>query len=174
MISHNCDNGYFAPCDKFKISKSLNFWNSNFKTCRMSTKMVNLKLNDCVEIIWKLIREAIINSLIQHFKADFLWKVSLKILNSGLILKTFIHVMDHGWYRFTAQAKNTSLHLEHSVIICAVISLHVLSHLLNLALALVLKSLFYVCADWYIICALFFLQKCEKSTIICAFKLRGF
>ena len=31
-------------------------------------------------------------SLIQHFEADFLWKVSLKILNSGLILKTFTHV----------------------------------------------------------------------------------
>ena len=29
--------------------------------------------------------------LIQHFEADFLWKVSLKILNSGIILKTFIH-----------------------------------------------------------------------------------
>ena len=28
-------------------------------------------------------------SLIQHFEADFLWKVSFKILNSGLILKTF-------------------------------------------------------------------------------------
>ena len=28
-------------------------------------------------------------SLIQHFEADFLWKDSLKILNSGLILKTF-------------------------------------------------------------------------------------
>ena len=26
-------------------------------------------------------------SLIQHFEADFLWKVSLKILNSGIILK---------------------------------------------------------------------------------------
>ena len=35
------------------------------------------------------IREAIIISLIQHFKADFLWKVSLKILNSGIILKTY-------------------------------------------------------------------------------------
>ena len=35
---------------------------------------------------WKLIREAIKTSLIQHFEADFLWKVSLKILNSGLIL----------------------------------------------------------------------------------------
>ena len=29
--------------------------------------------------------------LIQHFEADFLWKVSLKILNSGIILKTFTH-----------------------------------------------------------------------------------
>ena len=37
-------------------------------------------------------------SLIQHFKADFLWKVSLKVLNSAIILKTFTHVictMDH-------------------------------------------------------------------------------
>ena len=31
-------------------------------------------------------------SLIQHSEADFLWKVSLKILNSGKNLKTFIHV----------------------------------------------------------------------------------
>ena len=30
-------------------------------------------------------------SLIQHFEADFQWKVSLKILNSGTILKTFTH-----------------------------------------------------------------------------------
>ena len=30
-------------------------------------------------------------SLIQHFEADFLWKVSLKILNSGIVLKTFSH-----------------------------------------------------------------------------------
>ena len=34
-----------------------------------------------------------INSLIQHFEADFQWKVSLKILNSGIILKTFTHEM---------------------------------------------------------------------------------
>ena len=31
--------------------------------------------------------------LIQHFEADFLWKVSLKILNSGIILKTLTHVV---------------------------------------------------------------------------------
>ena len=29
---------------------------------------------------------------IQHFEADFLWKIGLKILNSGIILKTFTHV----------------------------------------------------------------------------------
>ena len=31
--------------------------------------------------------------LIQHFEADFPQKVSLKLLNSGLILKTFTHVV---------------------------------------------------------------------------------
>ena len=31
--------------------------------------------------------------LIQHFEADFLWKVSLKILNSEMILKTFTHAL---------------------------------------------------------------------------------
>ena len=42
----------------------------------------------------KIIRKAIITTcLIQDFEADFLWKVSLKILNSGIILKTFIHVI---------------------------------------------------------------------------------
>ena len=44
---------------------------------------------DCVLIICKLTKEATEISLIQHFEADFLWKVSLKILNSGLILQTF-------------------------------------------------------------------------------------
>ena len=33
-------------------------------------------------------------SLIQHFETDFLWKVSLKILNSGLILPTFTRAID--------------------------------------------------------------------------------
>ena len=36
-------------------------------------------------------RKAIIICRIQHFEADFLRKVSLKILNSGIILKTFTH-----------------------------------------------------------------------------------
>ena len=34
-------------------------------------------------------------SLIQDFEADFLWKVNLKILNSGIILKTFTHKVQH-------------------------------------------------------------------------------
>ena len=37
------------------------------------------------------VREAYIISLIQYFEDDFLWKVILKILNSGIILKTFTH-----------------------------------------------------------------------------------
>ena len=32
-------------------------------------------------------------SLIQHFEADFLRKVSLKILNLGIILKKFTHAL---------------------------------------------------------------------------------
>ena len=32
-----------------------------------------------------------------HFEADFLWKVSLKILNSGLILKTFTNAVLKGY-----------------------------------------------------------------------------
>ena len=43
---------------------------------------------NCVLVIWKLIKEAIIISLIQRFETDFPYKV----LNSGLILKTFTHV----------------------------------------------------------------------------------
>ena len=41
----------------------------------------------------KQIGEVIKTCLIQHFEADFLWKVSLKILNSGIILKTFTNVV---------------------------------------------------------------------------------
>ena len=38
-------------------------------------------------------------SLIQHFEADFLWKDSLEILNSWIILKTFTHAYQKflGW-----------------------------------------------------------------------------
>ena len=46
---------------------------------------------NCLLISWILIRKAIIIWRIQHFEADFLWKVSLEILNSGIIVKTFTH-----------------------------------------------------------------------------------
>ena len=65
---------------KFKISKFLNFWNSNFKTYNIH----NFKFK--WSVVFRL-GKAITNSLIQNFEADFLWKVSLKILNSGIILK---------------------------------------------------------------------------------------
>ena len=39
-------------------------------------------------------REANIICLIQHFEAGFPKKVSLKILNFGIILKTFTHADD--------------------------------------------------------------------------------
>ena len=40
-------------------------------------------------------KEATIICQIQHFEADFLWKVSLKILNSGIILKTFTNGLNN-------------------------------------------------------------------------------
>ena len=46
---------------------------------------------NCLLINSKSTSEANIICLIQHFEADILWKVSLKILNSGMILKTFTH-----------------------------------------------------------------------------------
>ena len=50
----------------------------------------NFKLNGLLSLVnWKSIREAIIAYWTQHFEADFLWEASLKILNSGVILKMF-------------------------------------------------------------------------------------
>ena len=40
-----------------------------------------------------IIRKPIIILIIQQFEADFQWKVSLKILNSGIVLKTFTHAL---------------------------------------------------------------------------------
>ena len=77
---------------KFKISKILNFRKSEIKACCMHPNFKNSKFN-CQIPLDKLnyIRKAIITCRIQHFEADFLWKVSLKILNSRIILKTFTH-----------------------------------------------------------------------------------
>ena len=57
-------------------------------------------------------------SLIQHCEADFLWKVSLKILNSGLILKIFIHVsrvlgIPPQTYEIFSKDGNVALQLLH-------------------------------------------------------------
>ena len=53
-------------------------------------------------------------SLIQHFEADFPQKVSLKILNSGIILKTFTHVFIV--CSFTHKLTNLLLHVILQVI----------------------------------------------------------
>ena len=45
-------------------------------------------VND-VYINWKIIKRATIICLIQHFEADIPKKVSLKILNLRIVLKTF-------------------------------------------------------------------------------------
>ena len=51
------------------------------------------RLNSYLSLDRLKINERIyISSLIQNFEDDFLWKVILKDLNSGIILKTFTHV----------------------------------------------------------------------------------
>ena len=47
--------------------------------------------------------------LIQHFEADFLCKVSLKILNSGIILKAFTHAYMRFTYVLHHQAMEAQL-----------------------------------------------------------------
>ena len=57
---------------KFKITKILNFRNSNFKTCRMPTKMINFKFEWLIVLrSSENIREVIKICLIQHCEADF-------------------------------------------------------------------------------------------------------
>ena len=50
--------------------------------------------------------------LIQHFEADFLWKVSLKILNSVLVLKTFTHVLTGNWAMLFPSTLNSSIFVQ--------------------------------------------------------------
>ena len=58
----------------------------------MPTKTNLLKFNEALSLENQIInKKIIIISLIQHFEADFLWKVSLKILNLGLIMKKSTH-----------------------------------------------------------------------------------
>ena len=58
----------------------------------------------------------------QHFVADFLWKVSLKILNSGLILKTFTHEPHTVEKLLISDLKHTHTHIHTG---------HMLSHFLH-------------------------------------------
>ena len=67
---------------------------------------------------WKYIREVIKISLIQDFEADFLWKVSLKILNSRIILKTFTHAVsleDRNTSQIHSDSIQTGMRLIESV-----------------------------------------------------------
>ena len=57
----------------------------------MFNKINNLKFKWLIVDNLKANQEAIIACLIQKFEADFLEKVSLKILNLVFILKTFIY-----------------------------------------------------------------------------------
>ena len=64
----------------------------------------------------KQIREAIKSSLIQHFEADFLWKVSLKILNSGIILKTFTDVVIKFYFYICLAMQATLKELQGTIL----------------------------------------------------------
>ena len=66
-ITFMLGNKFLKNWEKFKISKILNFWNSNFETCSMLTKgwqfqcfYGHLPLNN-VHVYWKF-NEAIISS----------------------------------------------------------------------------------------------------------------
>ena len=51
-------------------------------------------------------------SLIQDFEADFLRKIGLKILNSGMIMKTFTHAIGPvALTRFFNFSLNTIIHI---------------------------------------------------------------
>ena len=121
----------------------------------MPRNINNLSLNGHLSSknLKKKIREAIVmpNSA---FEADFLWKVSLKILNSGLILKTFTHSIE----LFEAMVKWT----------CSNHDVHVLLKMgFNLKILLTSPDLFAQCyakkGDTIII----ILQKLCLQTAVC-------
>ena len=74
-----------------KSSKSWTFKTLILKlaVCPLNIHSSKFKYSDL-----KLIRQDIKISLIHDFEADFPQKVSLKIMNSGIILKTFTHVCE--------------------------------------------------------------------------------
>ena len=91
-LLQNMDFPYLKPGfmgESSKIGKSWTFKISNLKLEVYPLTIYNLKFK--WSIAFKQTNYSS-ESLFQHFKADFLWKVSLKILNSGIILKTFTHL----------------------------------------------------------------------------------
>ena len=81
---------------KFNISEIFSFWNVNLKTYSMPTKYLLIILSfsgqfyiDELKTKLEELIAAILICQIQDFEADFLSRVTLKILKSGLILKMF-------------------------------------------------------------------------------------
>ena len=101
LIPYNC---HWVTCWDFTQESILMRESSNIpKSLPFKTPI--LKLAVCPQIIhnfkfkWSIVlrqteyksENPTTSSIIQYFEADFLWKVSLKIMNSGIILKTFTH-----------------------------------------------------------------------------------
>ena len=76
-----------------KFQKSWTFKIQILKLVVCLQNVNNFKLKWSIAKRWtkNKFRESIKICLIQHFEADFLWKARFKILNSGIILKTFTH-----------------------------------------------------------------------------------
>ena len=61
--------------------------------------------------------------LIKYFEANFLWKVSLKILNSGIILKIFIHAAITTWdKRQSKTVLGQSVSLKKGIFECKMVT----------------------------------------------------
>ena len=56
-------------------------------------------------------------SLIQHFEDDLLWIVILKILKSGIILKTFTHALEASHQEASNQYHKEFSHLKKDKIL---------------------------------------------------------
>ena len=70
----------------------LNFKISNLKTSNLTQNVKKSNSNDLLSSDdLKINQRCYYKLLIQDFEADFLWKVGLKIMNAGIILKSFIY-----------------------------------------------------------------------------------
>ena len=87
-----------VPKDCFHLNKQCRLW-CNAAWCDIASGSSLLAI---VPVNWYPEWTGII-SLIQDFEADFLWKVSLEILNSVKILKNFIHAVIWIWFHGPSQ-----------------------------------------------------------------------